>query len=1047
MLSYKDAAKGWVQYDLPVADIQKSINAGRTSYHEAIDGKKPMRLFFDIEKEFSMSEWKSLAEDELVIHFLEVVHSVVLSHTTLSDYNFRLWRMSRIVMGVKNGKDNNMKMSWHVVMSDVFVRSYLHLNVITDDVISILATNPEYDTLNGCVDRIGKTAFNLRMPGCYKGDHQKSIDHELYYVSDDGFVLRDGLDRVLPEYSELLIQPDDIETRNNIHYDGYANEIVINHDRIHELNTHRADLDVVLSDKTMQDALDAILKSTCPYGVARINYLEYRNTNGRFINFDATSPYMCALCNRMHEKDSPFGMICDNGTVMLKCRRAAKDVVPEILTICACGATKKNKGSYANFLKYMVSEWALLPDSASLIHTERNPLNRYVDNTYNERYCTEITQPDMDERTTYYIKAQLGTGKTKTINDLLTKLVAYSQSIISPRISLVRSARSRIMKEHGMLFEIYSDTTEKLTSKLLVCQTDSVNRIARIYDVLVLDEVESVLTQTNSTQMLEPKQNLVQTRLIELIKGAKVLVASDGHMSSETMEFIESIRTNTTVHSICNMHKPYRDYVVDLSISRDDWHSEINDALNRGERIVIAMNTLLDATALDLKIRTEYPNLSVGLYTSDLEPKERIRIFDDIDTEFGSRDVVIYTSTISSGVSFDAERFDRAFGYFFAGCGTHMEAIQMLHRVRKLSQKHITVYIDPSTSRYGMDLPTSRDALIAAFTDHISNAHLSDYYDEVCPNIKVNMVSSYLLSQTHLKDQQRSRLPATHKERMELQLSLLLKKNREAMNYTSKFLACLASEGMCARTIVDKVIPSAYADLEPYRDSVLAELAKQVKFARPITSAQAEEHDHKTASKEASYEMAAFKFRRHYGLNRQHLEDGVVHIQPISLRVADTKTITFLLKHTTQTRWGNWKHVDGKNTKDVSSDITRTMVLTYNPEIAKSSARQKCAVFYLSLLGYEKFETLREISWVSRAFQTTQLPLIKEHLCKMVGDRTAASIEIECLEYANTPTFAKKRASEWTFANTLKFLNKNFIEFDMHIGCSGFISSQSLLKR
>jgi hypothetical protein len=57
-------------------------------------------------------------------------------------------------------------------------------------------------------------------------------------------------------------------------------------------------------------------------------------------------------------------------------------------------------------------------------------------------------------------------------------------------------------------------------------------------------------------------------------------------------------------------------------------------------------------------------------------------------------DLLIYTSTLTAGVSFEELHFDKSINYFaYKTCASN-ETIQALQRVRNVSDQNIIIYID-----------------------------------------------------------------------------------------------------------------------------------------------------------------------------------------------------------------------------------------------------------------------------------------------------------------------------------------------------------------
>jgi hypothetical protein len=1034
---YHNASMGWGKYTDTLTVIENEINSNiRRSYHERIDGMRPLKLVFDIEREFDVAVWATLNEDTLVCEFLDVLFGILSTHNTPAAYDFYVWKMSRPT------EDGLYRLSWHIMMANAFVKSHVHLSAIYSAVADVFAqSDDDNHPLYDCIDHISKTIFNLRMAGCYKGNARKQIRPSMYSVLDTGFV---GLSTLPNEFSygDTLVQPSCLGAL-------YYSELTVDPAMLCVATKHAA-LDLsIISDKIVLHAVNTILESVDDSGTKREMYLEYRDVKGRFINFDILGSYTCDICLRDHEKDSPFGLICDDGAILLKCRRAKNNMSISIETRKQNGS---GYGGYVAYYKYLVANWGIMSDICDrLTSIEHNPANIYYDDRYSEKYCRAIQTDYGADRVTYYIKSQLGTGKTNSINDYLNKSRSLSQLMISPRISLARAARARICREHGLKFDLYSDLRKAntpLATQLLVCQTDSISHITRDYEVVVLDEVESIFAQTMSSQMNTTKQADVQKKLIELIKAANVLIVSDGHISTDTINYIESIRTETDVYTIYNKMNAYSDYVAKLSITKKDWYGEVDKSLRNNERIVIAINTKDEMVALAEYIAAEYPHLSVGIYNADMDDRVRAQMFDNIDAEFGRRDIIIYTSTIGSGVSFDAERFDRIFGYFFAGCGTPIEAVQMLHRVRSVSQKSITLFIDQCMSKYGMDLPTTAEEVIETIMDGDEYSKLLQYYEETeteeerCSNNNMfkslSSVADYMMRAGTSRSSKRNKQGGKYDpERNHMMILMIAKRNRAATNFTTLFLAELADEGMAAALIAPEgvEVPAIYQNvMERVKEVATAEI-DAVRKAEKITAALIDEHGFDYFENKSM--ITAFKLRQHYGLYRNchtkmRMRGTYFEGYPCSLATVCDKDMKTLMSPISQYNWANAVDADGRSVTDYSKRLNMFMENVDNANLCANYERAKAALMYLNMLGYKTFS--REPFRVTKTvFNDKYVESIKGHLAGAINGKTVLSRELGHLILGRQSILRTRKIEEWTLSNVLSFLNGHFRLFDLII--------------
>jgi len=71
------------------------------------------------------------------------------------------------------------------------------------------------------------------------------------------------------------------------------------------------------------------------------------------------------------------------------------------------------------------------------------------------------------------------------------------------------------------------------------------------------------------------------------------------------------------------------------------------------------------------------PGAIIKKYNSDSSAAEH-KDFDDVNSAWANVDILIYTSTISAGCSFEVKHFTGVFGYFSSLSTDYKTAIQML---------------------------------------------------------------------------------------------------------------------------------------------------------------------------------------------------------------------------------------------------------------------------------------------------------------------------------------------------------------------------------
>ena len=343
-------------------------------------------------------------------------------------------------------------------------------------------------------------------------------------------------------------------------------------------------------------------------------------------------------------------------------------------------------------------------------------------------YC----EPNMREYpkvNTLMVRAQMKLGKTKTLRKYIDEHYpknAVETSVI--RFVTFRQTFSNSIKESFPDFSLYSDHTGQLDSgryPKLIIQVESLHRlvvspgIAPI-QLLILDEVESIMEQFSSGLH---KNFSASFAVFEwMIRTAERVICMDANLSARAISVIKLIRssgTGMTVH--LNTFKRAAEDSFYFTLSKGTVISKMYEYLLANKRIVIATNSLADAKTLYQEISSKFKGRVVRLYSSKTPQSEKKSHFGNVGVYWKELDVLIYTPTISAGISFELEHFDALFGLFTDKSCTVETCRQMLLRVRSLRDKKYFIYLNATFK----NMPTDTDEIKRNMTN--SRRALYDY--------------------------------------------------------------------------------------------------------------------------------------------------------------------------------------------------------------------------------------------------------------------------------------------------------------------------------
>jgi hypothetical protein len=333
------------------------------------------------------------------------------------------------------------------------------------------------------------------------------------------------------------------------------------------------------------------------------------------------------------------------------------------------------------------------------------------------------TMRDFELAPTLAVRAQMGVGKTQALRRYLERLCGAPERELAPAVVRVVTFRQTFSRSlHQTLeplgFTLYNEVAGPLTATShprLIVQSESLHRVAvgpapEPADLLVLDEAESILAQFDSG--LHRDFEGAFAVFAWLVRTSHRLVALDANLGDRTYRVLEGMRGGGEAWPPRFHWNRYRlaaerGDLVRATTDRGAWLATLMRALARGERLVVPTNSLAEATATARLVEERHPRLTVRLYTSRTPEAEKTRDFADVGRAWRSVDVLIYTPTLSAGVSFEAERFDALYGYFTdASCDVET-CRQMMGRVRSLSKREMCLCLLGQRRR----LPTDPGAL------------------------------------------------------------------------------------------------------------------------------------------------------------------------------------------------------------------------------------------------------------------------------------------------------------------------------------------------
>jgi hypothetical protein len=315
---------------------------------------------------------------------------------------------------------------------------------------------------------------------------------------------------------------------------------------------------------------------------------------------------------------------------------------------------------------------------------------------------------------TAVIHAAMKMGKTKMLRQYIAD--NFPADSIVPNVIRFVSFRQTFgsnIKENFPDFTLYSDVKGAvLNHPRLIVQVESLHRIEITDtppDLLILDECESIFEQFESGLIRRFAQTCAV--FIYLLKHSKHVICMDANVTSRTEAILEHIRGGDPPHYHHNVYQNACDYSYRVTTAYPVWAALLDRCIAAGERVAVPVSSLRLANALYDTLTRRHPQKSIMLYSSETPQSVKLEHFANVNKSWVKYDVVIYTPTVTAGVSFEARHFDRVYGYFTSiSCGD-LSCIQMLGRIRDVAKREITLCIMSAAA----DFPVEPDEIVELF--------------------------------------------------------------------------------------------------------------------------------------------------------------------------------------------------------------------------------------------------------------------------------------------------------------------------------------------
>ncbi len=446
----------------------------------------------------------------------------------------------------------------------------------------------------------------------------------------------------------------------------------------------------------------------------------FTQCRGNMFLFSRKSAEFCEICNREHVSDHSVFVtaVNNNGLVSVykHCRRYLYDV----------GKDGKHFMIIGEFMSDVVTP--VKTATLTLVSNRMSPIDTRIKNDIESMatkplfpttnlfdqlpiasrhvYEAPVLSP-FENAKTLFVRAAMKMGKTKALSEYVDR--CHADGIRNQRIIVLsfRQTFSSNLKEKFPNYTVYSEVTGPLRQEKLIVQVESLYRLEILDgceppDLLILDECESIFEQFDSG-LLRGNFNACFAKFQWIMRYARSVICMDAGLSDRTYRIVEQMRG---LEGAMFHHNTYRNATNDqywLTGDKLKWLGLLYSCVDADERIAIPISSLAEAKVLANNLTKKYPAKTIRLYSSETSNSEKRKHFADVNAYWLQSDILIYTPTVSAGVSFEQKHFSKVFGYFTDQSCPVETCIQMIGRIRDVGDHSLFICL----AARGNNLPTT----------------------------------------------------------------------------------------------------------------------------------------------------------------------------------------------------------------------------------------------------------------------------------------------------------------------------------------------------
>jgi hypothetical protein len=292
------------------------------------------------------------------------------------------------------------------------------------------------------------------------------------------------------------------------------------------------------------------------------------------------------------------------------------------------------------------------------------------------------------------LKSRYGSGKTTYIKKLIENEYSNKRVIFLVMRQSLAYDLEKDFKNLG--FKNYMNKNEKIDYKdnKIIISIDSIEKITYLkmmekyikpYDLVICDEFCSLLSHFDFQGIKNVEEVFNIFSLI--IERSHKCYFMDGDISNREIKYLQNFHNYSGKPLFNkNVNIPYN---INLTYNEKNYFKQINEDLEAGRNICIVSMSSNFCTLINDKYGKKYKVLVYNQKSDDCVKSE----LKDIEKLFKAYNIVVYSPSITVGVSFDFDYFHSVYG-FICNSVIARTFYQMLFRIRKFVNRNIMILVD-----------------------------------------------------------------------------------------------------------------------------------------------------------------------------------------------------------------------------------------------------------------------------------------------------------------------------------------------------------------